>query len=70
MLMVSEILTDEAVHNAAQRLREALKRNLIVANDQDRADMDVIFAWIARQTELPAAYDRQTNGQPHAKSNT
>jgi hypothetical protein len=58
MHLANQILTDEDVHEAAARLREAFRANPTTADAQHIADMDMIFAWIMRQTELPAAYKR------------
>jgi hypothetical protein len=49
-------ITDEAVHKAAQRLRETLQ----ISDAQQRADVYLILAWIARQTEVPESYRRPT----------
>jgi hypothetical protein len=56
MHLANDILTDEAVHGAAARLREAFRLNPTTTNAQERADVDTILTWIMRQTELPAAY--------------
>lgn len=68
MHIANDILTDEAVHEAAARLREAFRLNPTTANAQERADVDTILAWVMRQTALPAAYGRPDIESPRPEA--
>ena len=61
MQLANEILSDEAVHEAARRLRESFRASFGSASPQQVADMDTVLAWIMRQTELPESYKRHTS---------
>lgn len=68
--MQHTVLSDEAVHDAALRLRESLKA-LPFASDRDRADIDTVLAWVARQTEIPEVYRRAqipSDGAMHSET--
>jgi hypothetical protein len=60
MHLANEIPSDEIVHDAASRLRDAFRLKSAAASEQERADFDLILAWIMRQTEMPESYRRPT----------